>query len=162
MLFQVAAAEVESCAGGRFAVYLMDTRLASGNGTAVPRGADEEGRLVLLNGYGKVDAEISRISSFVPGVAGVEAGGSTVTSAASAPSDVVQPRVKSLKVEGENVVLTVENLPGYMRVQGGGDLKSLNCAGIAKETPGSAEDVKLTAPKMGGSGFYRVIFNAAP
>lgn len=156
MLFQVPAEVAVACAGGHYGVYLMDTRLRSDSGAVAPAGADE-GKLSLLNGYGRVDAEISSPGSYVQASSAAVCG--VAATAASAPKESAQPRVKGLRVEGDRVVLTVEDRAGFMRVQGTSDLSASGSAGAATETPGSGGDVELYAPKTGSSGFYRVIFN---
>ena len=86
--------------------------------------------------------------------------GQTASSLAGARQDCVQPRIKAMRIEGDNVYLTVENLKGYMRVHAGSDVGASQSAGAAVESSGSAQDVVLVAPKKGGSGFYKVVRSA--
>jgi hypothetical protein len=66
-----------------------------------------------------------------------------------------------MRIEGDEVVLTVENIPGYMRVQSGRDAFTADLTGVALETPASGDTVTIKAPKVGESGFYRVIHNGS-
>jgi hypothetical protein len=85
--------------------------------------------------------------------------GTVAGAVAAVPTACPQPRVKSFRVEGDRVFLTVENLKGFMRVQGGGNVKASETTSAAVETSGTAEDVILVAPKTGAAGFYKVIRN---
>jgi hypothetical protein len=149
VMFQIPKANAATY--GRFEVFLMDTRVVSALGVATPRGA-ANGEAKLVNGYGRVPANItlSNVSS--------KAEGATVANLNSAaPKDTRQPRVKAMRIEGDDVVLTVENLPGYMRVQSGRDASTADLTGAALEAPASGDTVTIKAPKVGDSGFYRVI-----
>ena len=72
-----------------------------------------------------------------------------------------QPRVKSLRIENDRAVITVENLGGFVRVQGGATLDSLGeTVAPAIETEGDEGDITLLAPATGpDSGFFRVVRN---
>ena len=61
---------------------------------------------------------------------------------------------------GDRAVLTVENLPGFIRVHGGETLDSVgSTVSPAMETKGGA-DVEMVAPVAGKeSGFFRVLRN---
>ena len=58
-------------------------------------------------------------------------------------------------------MLTVENLPGFVRVQGGATLDEVgNTVTPATETDGSENDVQIVAPSTGAdTGFFRVLRN---
>lgn len=149
VMFQIPKANAATY--GRFEVFLMDTRVVSALGVATPRGA-ANGEAKLVNGYGRVPANItlSNVSS--------KAEGATVANLnAAAPKDTRQPRVRAMRIEGDDVVLTVENLPGYMRVQSGRDASTADLTGAALEAPASGDTVTIKALKVGDSGFYRVI-----
>jgi hypothetical protein len=161
VLFQVSEAEAKELEGGRYAVCLLDTRVASADGKMNPNGT-VDGGLEVVNGYGVVTAAldlkrnmsrnaVKELSSLVPGQV---ADGVSV-----APKDVPQPKIKDMRIDGDKVYLTVENLEGYMRVQGGKDVKVSDTTGAATKTTGGNEDVILVAPKSGSSGFYKVIRN---
>jgi hypothetical protein len=136
---------------GRYDVFLLDTRVVSSadDKKIVPR-ADAK----LVNGYGRVHAEIT-LSAFSN-----KSEGSVVANMNSAaPKDAMQPRVKSMRIVGDQVILEVENIPGFMRVQSGRDTSAADSTGVALETPENSDTVTLIAPKTGDKGFYRVIHN---
>lgn len=161
VLFQVPAATAAELSGGHYAVYLIDTRVVSEDGTK-PRGMSD-GRLVLVNGYGKATASL-KVSGFsVKGAAeelASASGGQSASAVAAVPRDCSQPKIKGMRIEGDNVYLTVENLKGFMRVQGGRDISSPATTGPATKTTGAAEDVVLVTPKTGDTGFFRVVRSA--
>lgn len=160
VLFQISAETYKELSGGVLAVYLLDTRVSSAGGVA-PRGT-VGGKLELLNGYGAVSASVAAKGDRMDGVASEadSVAGQTASSLAGARQDCAQPRIKAMRIEGDNVYLTVENLKGYMRVHAGSDVGASQSAGAAVESSGSAQDVVLVAPKKGGSGFYKVVRSA--
>ena len=157
VLFQIPASTARELAGGVFGVLLLDTRVAK-DGAVVPRGAPA-GKLALVNGFGAVAAETA--VGAAPAAIGelLQPGGHEAASSASPATGTPQPRIKHIELVGDNVFLTVENLPGYMRVHAGAEPARLATQGAATETDGKAENVILVAPKVGTSGFYRVIRN---
>lgn len=161
VLFQIPATLATSLASGVYDVILLDTRVSVNGKTAVT-GAPS-GSLTLVNGYGTVadGLTIAKGTSAQLNV-GAQAsaeGGSQASVGAAAPAGVKQPRIKHIRIEGDNVFLTVENLPGFMRVQGGTTIAAADTTGAAKATDGGAEDVILVMPKTGSSGFFRVVRN---
>ncbi len=161
VLFQIPAAEANELAGGKYAVYLLDTRVAEGE-TVRPRGT-VNGKLALMNGYGAASANLALGGSSSDKTAQEsETGqkGQVASSLAAAPADCAQPRIKAMRIEGDNVFLTVENLKGFMRVSSGGDIAASDSAGAAVETTGESDDVTLVTRKpKGNSGFFKVIRN---
>lgn len=136
---------------GKFEVFLVDTRVAAASGAVTPRGT-ANGEVKLVNGYGRVPAEIA-----LSGVSSKAEGAAVANLNSAAPKDARQPRVKAMRIEGDEVVLTVENMPGYMRVQSGRDAAAADSTGAAVEAPASGDTLTIKAPKVGDSGFYRVI-----
>lgn len=136
---------------GKFEVFLVDTRVAAASGAVTPRGT-ANGEVKLVNGYGRVPAEIA-----LSGVSSKAEGAAVANLNSAAPKDARQPRVKAMRIEGDEVVLTVENMPGYMRVQSGRNAAAADSTGAAVETPASGDTLTIKAPKVGDSGFYRVI-----
>ena len=157
-VFQVAADKAAALAGGRYGVLLLDTRVNRG-GKVAPRGT-LGGKLAMVNGFGAVTeglkvaaAEHATISEVL------KPEGQVAGENAAVAASVKQPRIKHIWIEGENVFLRVENLSGFMRVQGGGQPDAVLTMGGAAETDGGVEDVILVAPKVGNSGFYKVVRN---
>ena len=160
VLFQVPQAEAEELAGGQYAVYLLDTRIASGD-TVRPCGT-VNGKLALMNGYGATSANLAvgaLNSKKAEEIAEDKAEGQIASVLAAVPVDCAQPRIKSMRIEGDNVFLTVENLKGFMRVSSGGNVAASDVTGAAVETQGGAEDVTLVTRKPGTAGFFKVIRN---
>lgn len=151
VMFQIPVADAVGY--GKFEVFLLDTRVVSSAGEVSPRPA-ADGEAKIVNGYGRVSAKIalSEVSS--------KAEGATVANLNSAaPKDTRQPRIKAMRIDGDEVILTVENMSGYMRVQSGRDTSTSDATGAALETPSSGDTFTIKAPKVGESGFYRVIRN---
>ena len=161
VLFQLPATLASSLASGVYDVLLLDTRVTA-NGKTVVRGAPS-GTLSLVNGYGAV-ADGLTIAKGTSGQLNTSAqasaeSGAQASVSAAAPKSVAQPRIKHIRIEGNNVFLTVENLPGFMRVQGGTTIAAADTTGAATVTDGGANDVILVMPKTGNSGFFRVVRN---
>jgi hypothetical protein len=162
VLFQIPAHEADELSGGTYAVYLLDTRSVSGD-KMQPRGT-QNGKLLLMNGYGAATANIKLGGSTGNKSADEKISdkgdvGQVASSVCAAPHDCAQPRIKAMRIEGDNVFLTVENLEGFMRVSSGGNVTASDMTGAAVETQGGAEDVTLVTRKPGTSGFFKVIRN---
>jgi hypothetical protein len=78
---------------------------------------------------------------------------------AATMANVAQPRIKHIRIEGDNVFLTVENLPGFMRIHGGATPTASDTTDSATATDGGERDVVLVTRKTGSSGFFRVVRN---
>lgn len=160
VLFQIPQIEAEELAGGQYAVYLLDTRIASGE--AVRPCGTVNGKLALMNGYGAASANLAVGGLSAKTAAETENGaaGLVASNVSAAPADCEQPRIKSMRIEGDNVFLTVENLKGFMRVRSGGDLTASDSATAAVETSGEGGEVTLLTRKPESpSGFFKVIRN---
>lgn len=159
VLFQISAAQASELSVGRYAIYLLDTRV-SRDGTLETSGFGV-GTPALVNGSGAASVPVAAAGADVHVSTAEPAGGSGVVAetVALAPAGRIQPRIKGMKIEGDKVFLTVENLKGYMRVQSGPDISAPTMTGAATTTSGGSEDVILVAPKSGSSGFYKVIRN---
>jgi hypothetical protein len=160
VLFQIPEVEAEELADGQYSVYLLDTRVASGE-TVRPCGT-VNGKLALMNGYGSASANLAisgANSDKKAEEAETSSGGQVTSSLSAAPLDCTQPRIKSMRIDGDNVFITVENLKGFMRVSSGSDVSASDAATAAVETNGGDEDVTLVTRKPGNSGFFKVIRN---
>ena len=159
VLFQIPEVEAEELKNGQYAVYLLDTRVSSGGETKAL--GVSAGRLALINGYGEASAAVAVKGSNAAASAQESApdgAGVVASSLASAPADCTQPRIKAIRIEGDNVFLTVENIAGFMRVRSGSDVSVSGATDAAVETSGG-EDVTLVTRKPGNSGFFKVIRN---
>lgn len=156
VIFQVKRSTLDELGdAGRFSVVVLDTRVKSGETVApAPRSG---GRPLLVNGWGEVSAEIRSVTAGT--VDEGEGDGKCASVMARAPSGVQQPKVKSISLDGDNAVLTVENLGGYVRAQGGTDTSASDTTGPAQADESGA-DITLVMPKPGEkSGFFKVIGN---
>ena len=155
VVFQIGADEAAEMASGQYGVLLLDTRVNEG-GHVFPRGT-AGGSLAMVNGFGAV-AETQKVatSDHVTIDSLLRPEGLVAGENAAVVQGIKQPRIKGIKVVGSNVLLTVENLGGYVHVQGGGAPGTLTALGAATATDGSSGDVVLVVPKVGGAGFYSV------
>ena len=158
VLFQIPSDKTE----GTFGVYLLDTRVTAADGTTKPVGA-KDGKLRLVNGYG-LATEATKVGKATGGITTAAeketAGGQAVAAGAAVPKNVQQPKITSIKIEGDYVKLTVQNLPGFMRVSSGANVSADDAQGAAQATDGKTDEVILYAPKAAsGSGFFKVIRN---
>ena len=162
VLFQIDSTKADALADGTYGVYLLDTRVAE-NGATKPAGVNN-GKLRLVNGYG-LTTKATKVGKATAGGATTAQekesdGGQVVAAGAAAPKDLPQPKITSIKIEGDYVKLTVQNLPGFMRVSSGADVAADDTQGAAQATDGATDEVILYAPKTaGGSGFFKVIRN---
>ena len=158
VLFQIPAAEADTLSDGQYAIYLLDTRISSGG--EIKAAGVSRGRAKLMNGYGEASAAISvsgaNASISLPEIASES--GLVAAAGVAAPADCAQPRIKAMRIEGDNVFLTVENLAGFMRVRSGSDVSVSGATDAAVETAGG-EDITLVTRKPGNSGFFKVIRN---
>ena len=162
VLFQIDSAKADELADGTYGVYLLDTRVVS-NGTTKPAGI-KNGKLSLVNGYGLATKATKAGKAMAGGVTTAEEkdseGGQVVAAGAAAPKDLPQPKITSIKIEGDYVKLTVQNMPGFMRVSSGTTASADDTQGAAQATDGKGGEVILYAPKTAGaSGFFKVIRN---
>ena len=140
----------------------FDTRVKAEDGTVAPAGLKANGKPNLVNGYG-LATEATKVEKATAGgakaVAEKGTGGQAVAAGAAAPN-VQQPKITSIQIQGDFVKLTVQNLPGFMRVSSGADVSADDTQGAAQATDGKTNEVILYAPKSAsGSGFFKVIRN---
>ncbi|MBO5941530.1 MAG: hypothetical protein J6R18_10095 [Kiritimatiellae bacterium] len=160
VLFQIPAAEADVLSKGFCAVYLLDTRVVS-EGKVRPSGS-VNGRLLLLNGYGEASVNFAIKGSGKGETvkeSGEAANGQVASMVSSVPSDCIQPRIKGIRIDGDNVFLTVENLKGFLRVSSGSGVSASDATDPAVEASGDTEDITLITRKSGDSGFFKVIRN---
>ena len=158
VVFQISAKRADALAGGTYGVVLLDTRINK-DGKVVPRGT-VGGKLTMVNGFGFVAEQMKVAASAHTTINEIlKPEGQVADQNAVVAENVKQPRIKHIWIDGDIVFLRVENLKGFMRVQGGGKPDSVVTMGSATSTDGSAADVILVAPKLGSSGFYKVLRN---
>ena len=166
IIFQIEETQVDELRGGSYGLFLLDTRVMSPDGTISPT-PPANNTLALVNGYGLVieGLPVVGLQTNAPVRPGLNVGYMrdpvVAAEAAPAPADVPQPSVKSIRMEGDRIVLSVENLSGFVRVQCGETLDAIGTTVTpATATSGDREDVQLVIPMTeADSGFYRVIRN---
>lgn len=161
VVFEIDAAFADAHADGTWALYLLDTRTSSSNGTVALAGT-ANGRAKAVNAVGQIAGASVRTAAKAETMPVTEAGaGETVASTVSAlPKDVPQPEIKSIRVEGGFVYVTVANTVPYLQynLAAGTDPANLNEAQAAKNpVNGQADgDIILVTPAKAGGGFFRV------
>lgn len=161
VLFQISNALIDRLGAGSYGVFLLDTRVAKtdaeGKTTCAVGGAKNVASCTAVESAGAVTTSAVK-GDVLTTLAGESAPAGGALSA-GAPADVKQPAIKGIKVEGGNVYLTVENLAGFMRVQGGETPAAEGAPGAAVATDGGDKDVVLVYPAKGNAGFFKVIRN---
>ena len=146
VLYQLPAATAEALSGGVYDVVLFDTRV----------GGELSNSPDVVNGWTRTTAGVKMSGSYATAMD--DDGTSHVASGAVAPpTDVEQPKIISMRVDGGYVMMQVDNLRGYMRVNGGPAIGSFGALTGATVADGGDEPVTLVVPKTGDSGFFRVI-----
>ena len=155
VVFQLSAKRAAALANGKYGVVLLDTRINK-DGKVIPRGT-VGGRLSMVNGFGVVTEQMKVAASSKTTIDELlRPEGLVADRNASAVANVAQPRIKHIWIEGNNVFLRVENLGGFMRVQGGGTPNAVMTMGAATQSEAGTGDVILVAPQVGTSGVYKV------
>lgn len=155
VVFQLSAKRAAALANGKYGVVLLDTRI-NRDGKVVPRGT-VGGKLSMVNGFGVVTEQMKVAASSHTTISELlKPEGLVADRNAATVANVAQPRIKHIWIEGNNVFLRVENLGGFMRVQGGGTPNAVMTMGAATQSEAGTGDVILVAPKVGTSGFYKV------
>ena len=146
VLYQLPAATAAALSGGVCDVVLFDTRVG-GKVATMPN---------VVNGWTRTTAGVKLSGSYAAAMD--DDGEAHVASGAVAPPpDVEQPKIISMRVDGDYVMMQVDNLKGYMRVNGGPAIGSFGALTGATVADGGDEPVTLVVPKTGDSGFFRVI-----
>jgi len=151
--YVIDAALLRSCGtGGSFALYLLDSRRWTADGTAVPAGLSGVHGFVLVR-------ETTSIASFQTA--------RPVTAAFAAsevPSTIPPPRIVGMRVADDAVVLTVaDTAPALNYNVSAGDAVSATTVAAAAERPvaGSAAPIELRVPRaqFGDKAFFKVVRN---
>ena len=159
--FEVPASMARELQGGVYGIWMLDTRVQTPDGSVAPRPAVNNVP-ALVNAYGEVvDGRTTCGAKTAPGFRAMGADDSepvVAAVAAQAPEGVEQPLVKAIRIDDDRAVLTVENLGGFVRVQGGATLEDIGrTVGPATEADGG-DDLQIVAPDTkADSGFFRVI-----
>lgn len=154
IVFEVSAEKAESLGDGTFGVYLLDTRLANGK----TGGVKSSGIPVAVNGYGAVGSVVSKTS--LTGPASLEVAETASVSVKSQdPASAPKPVIKTMKVVGGNVYLTVSGTLPCMQynVSAGDSPSAISDKNISVPQNGKSEDdIIFVAPATGSSRFFKI------
>ena len=156
VLFSVDEKEVaEKYSGGSWGVYLLDTRdFAKDAGGKTLSGLDAEGQPTVVNVKATVGDGIASAGGFESAASstGVAAGTYDLT-------NIPQPKVAGIKIDGANVIVTVKDTVPFVgyTLQSGADVKSFAVPAGATALNGNASgEINLVAPKKDGAQFFKV------
>ncbi|MGN0853117.1 MAG: hypothetical protein ACI4Q3_07045 [Kiritimatiellia bacterium] len=155
--YQIPKATADACASGTFAVYLLDTRIACGDGTMRLGGVDATGAPANVNGFGAVeDSHVAAADDRTE-----DAPATTITAVSAVPAETPLPKIKGIKLVGGKVYVTVAKTVPYLQydLSAGATPARVDARNAAlAPVSGSAaeEDVILVAPAEQGR-FFRVI-----
>ncbi len=154
VLFQVKSSTLAELGDeGGFSVVLLDTRIRVGD--AIVPAPRSSGRPTVVNGWGMASGTVRQVAGCTAPKGDGE--GKRACAMAVAPAGTPQPAIKAIALDGDNVVLTVENLGGYVRAQGGAEISADEVAGPA-QSDATGADITIVMPKPGDErGFFRVI-----
>lgn len=161
VVFEIDAAFADAHSDGTWALYLLDTRTFAADGTVSLAGT-ANGRAKAVNAIGQIaGASVRTVAKADAAPATVTATGETVAAMASTlPKDVPQPTVKSIRVEGGLVYVTVANTVPYLQynLATGTDPANLGKTNAAQNPVNGQTDgdIILVAPAQADGGFFRV------
>lgn len=174
-LFQISSEFAKEHTGGSYSVYLLDTRLIR-NGRTVPAGIGAGGAPSFINGFSPVIGSVKASSSGFLSIRSSIASSSSVNSSAQRPglsaqtsgsssvctsnstairNGLEQPEITGIRVDGNSVYLTIQNLPGYIGVRDGKTVKSFGPENPAVEADGKSGPVTIVMPLESGSAFFK-------
>ena len=159
-VFQVPSELANTLTGGSYAVYLLDTRLAPAADGAV-RLAPTDAKTGLPTAIAKtteVATEIAANAYAGTRATGVAAAADAVATAV--PADAPQPVIKSIRVDGAYVYITVAGtIPSLQYNVAGGETPDSLMPGVGAPAQGAAsvdEEITIIAPAQADGGFFRV------
>ena len=169
VLFQISNALIDRLGSGSYTVCLLDTRVmatdAEGKTKCTVGRLGADGRATGVTSWTEVESAGKATTSAVKGetLTALAGGAAPAVGAVAAvgAGDGEQPVIKAIRVEGGLVYLTVQNLAGVLRVQGGKTPEANEVQGAAVAADGSADrDVVLVVPAKGDAGYFKVTRSA--
>ena len=154
-LFEISAADAEQYKNGKFALYLLDTRIMTAEGKPVAGGAGvfaAGAAGVAVNAAGAAGTAVAGGAS-----EGSIGGGTVVLANIGTYTEVASPVIKAIDVTGANVKLTVEGMESdkttaYYVVPGSTPSNFLAPAKTQRKG-----DNMLQVKKVAGENFFKVI-----
>jgi len=131
--------------GGSFALHVLDTRTFRGS-KALPGGSVQGSKEVVAvdaASFAKADGDVSTAGVFKPSFV--------------AEQDAPSPKITGIRLEGDEIVLTVENTVQALNYNvAAGETPSKLDGRAAKSPVSGGGTVELRVPKTKGAGFFRV------
>lgn len=148
--FQLSAALAETYADGTFSIYLLDTRIADGNGGYKVGGIQKS-----VNGFGAVTDGVAATAGIS---GGADAAGVSVTTVSDLPADMPKPVIKGIQLVDGYVHITVERTVPYLKynLTAGDTPAELGETADAPKSGDATENLIFIAPADGDSGFFSV------
>lgn len=159
-LFQLDAAVAAKYTGGSYALCLLDTRVADGQGGFVASGLMEH-----VNGWGFVEkSRVVPVSGGCATATGLENVATTDTSAVPAGEDLPKPRITGISVKDGYVTLKVKGTSERLLYNvAAGDKPGRHATRhAAMATPGNARadrEITIVMPQTEGQNFFQVVRN---
>lgn len=147
---------------GVWAVYLLDTRVVSGDGAVSFASLDAKGVPASVNASGEAQGAVgvSRGEGTLPASAGAAAGSVAAATQTALPADVPKPVVKAIEIKGDFVHVTVANtIPALQYTLAAGEKPGELAKDAAATAPNGTSSgvVTIVTPKSGKGGFFKVI-----
>lgn len=154
-LFEISAADAAAYTNGKFALYLLDTRIMTAEGEVVASGAGvfaDDAAGVPVNAAGAAETAVAGGAS-----EGSIGGGTVVLAEIGTYTEVASPEIKGIDVTGANVKLTVagmepDSTTAYYVVPGSTPSNFLAPAKTQRKG-----DNMLQVKKVAGENFFKVI-----
>lgn len=159
-LFQLGAAVTKTYANGRYALVLLDTRVADGKGGLVA-----SGRMDQVKGWGLVEnSRVAPVSGGCASATGLENAVTTNASAVPAGEALPQPKITGITVKDGYVYLTVKGTSDRLlyNVAAGDRPGRRTTRHAAQATPGHARadrEITIVMPRTEGQNFFQVVRN---
>ena len=159
-LFQLGAAVSKTYVGGRYALMLLDTRVADGKGGLVA-----SGRMDQVKGWGLIEkSRVAPVSGGCASATGLDEVATTHTSAVPAGEDIPQPRITGISVKDGYVTLKVRGTSSRLLYNvAAGDKPGRHVTRhAAMATPGHVRadrEIEIVMPQTEGQNFFQVVRN---
>ena len=156
-VFTIDESKLDAYAGGVLGVYLLDTRDFSADPSGKKRTENlGENGYPVYNAMAATKGEMKRTGNFASATAGTSVSAGSYDLAAAG---VKSPKVTSIDVSGDEVVVTVsDTVPfvGYTLESGDGAFNFMVLPGADTSNGNATGVITLKAPKKDGAQFFKV------
>jgi len=144
--------------GGKWAVYLLDTRIYGANG-GVTLAEIVDGKVGVVNAAELLEKSVKAVAalSVESNTVKTDKDGADVVTAV--PADAPQPEITGVEVVDGKVHVKVSRTVPYLQYNLAAGASPDAVSGKAAESPRNGvqgDEIELVAPASGGSGFFRV------